>query len=260
MQKTAIIVPCFNEALRLKVKDFLDCVERNKSLYFIFVNDGSTDNTQEIINELCQSKPLQILSIHFDKNRGKAEAVRAGFLKAMEIEFINIGFWDADLSTPINEIEKFCKILESPRINLVMGSRVRLLGRNINRHIMRHYIGRVFATLVSILLRIPVYDTQCGAKLFKNTKELKYVFSRPFIVKWTFDVEILARLIMINKATGTPPLVETVVEYPLKEWSDVPGSKLKLRDFIIAPYEFFRIYLILYGPNASRHVSELMSV
>jgi len=243
MQKTAIIIPCYNEALRLNSKRYLDFTKIAPDIHFIFVDDGSTDETWKALDDLSRSCPGQIESIRLGKNSGKAEAVRRGYLKAFEGQFANIGFWDADLATPLEIIPTFCEILETPGINMVIGSRVRLLGRSIQRRAIRHYLGRLFATGASIVLGLPVYDTQCGAKIFKNCTELRMVFSRPFTVKWTFDVEILARFTMIDRSMGTTRLRHTAVEYPLEEWIDVPGSKIKAGDFLRGAYELCKIFL-----------------
>lgn len=252
MQKTAIIVPCHNEAKRLNVSAFIEETKRNSSLTFIFVNDGSTDETPKILGALCRDHPAQMWCVDLERNRGKAEAVRQGFLSALKSEFVNIGYWDADLATPLDVVGKFCEILETSGAGIVMGSRVQLLGRRIERSTTRHYLGRVFATFASWILRLPVYDTQCGAKVFKKNEDLGIIFGRPFEVNWVFDVEILARFLLIEKDRGRTPLTEYAVEYPLERWTDVPGSKIKLRDFIVGFVELFKISLILYVPGRRR--------
>src|SRR5262249_59105570 len=106
-----------------------------------------------------------------------------------------------------------------------LGSRVKLLGRTIDRRIGRHYRGRIFATLASLVLDLPVYDTQCGAKLFRTSAILAAALSRPFRSRWSFDVELLQRLVL--GFGGVPALaVREIVEEPLAVWRDVPGSKL----------------------------------
>lgn len=242
MQKTAIVVPCYNESQRLKVDEFLNYARKNKNIYFIFVDDGSTDNTLDIVKGICSSNPEQIFYVKQKKNRGKAEAVRQGFLKAMESDFKNIGFWDADLSTPLDSINRLCELLDHQKKSIAIGSRVKLLGYKIERHPLRHYLGRLFATCASYVLGLPIYDTQCGAKIFKNNSDLERVFSRPFTVRWIFDVEILARYKLIAIEKGVESLEDSVLEYPLKEWVDIQGSKLKTRDFFLAALELFKIY------------------
>lgn len=251
MQKTAIVVPCYNESLRFMGQEFADYAKDNKEVYFIFVDDGSTDDTKEKIKLLCRSNPEQILCLSFNKNRGKAEAVRHGFMKAIEMDFEHIGFWDADLSTPLQSINKFCELFDDHEITGVMGSRVKLLGRRIERRALRHYAGRIFATWASLVLGIPVYDTQCGAKVFVVNNDMKRVFSKPFKVKWTFDVEILARYKLINKDTQPNIVENTFVEYPLEQWIHVPGSKIRIRDFLVVGVELIKIFLLLRAPGVS---------
>lgn len=252
MQKTAIVVPCFNEEKRLNVEEFQSYAKSFPDVFFLFVDDCSTDDTMLVINEICKSNVNQMFSMTLEANVGKAEAVRRGFLKAIDMRsmnFENIGYWDADMATPLDTIAKLAQQLEPPEILIAFGSRVRLLNRKMERSTLRHYFGRVFATFASLVLNLPIYDTQCGAKIFRNTPELKTVFSQPFSVNWIFDVEIFARFIVLGKSTGKWTLEDSAVEYPLESWHDVSGSKLKIRDFLIAPFELFRIFIYLHFPQ-----------
>lgn len=245
MQKTAIIIPCFNEFERLASDRFLEFVQKNRSIDFIFVNDGSADQTGVLIDQLQSSSPDRFYCIHLERNLGKAGAVREGFLKAFSKEYDAVGFWDADLATPLDIIPKFCRVLESPVVHMVFGSRVKLLSHNIDRKASRHYLGRIFATLASLVLGMTIYDTQCGAKLFQNTEELRHVFSTPFTVSWIFDIEIMARFQRLSKETGATSISQTAYEYPLEQWRDVPGSKLQIKDFFRAVFELVKVALYL---------------
>lgn len=249
MGKTAIIIPCYNESERFRVKEFAAYINTNSNVYFIFVNDGSTDNTREIISGLYYSFPDRIIFIDLEKNYGKAEAVRCGILKAIEMDFENIGFFDADLSTPLCTINKLCQLLDKPEAAIVMGARVKLLGRKIERKAFRHYLGRVFAACASIVLGVPVYDTQCGAKIFKNNKDLNIIFSRPFITNWIFDVEVLARFKLLKWNESKKWIEESAIEYPLEEWIHIPGSHLKLIHYITALSDLIKICLYLHFPG-----------
>jgi dolichyl-phosphate beta-glucosyltransferase len=237
--KTAIIVPCYNEELR-----FIAFVREHAHIDFMFVDDGSTDATRLKLQELCASVPARMQLLAFDANQGKAETVRQGVISALEAGYGLIGYWDSDLSTPLDAIPRFIGLFDNQRIQLVMGSRIKLLGRRIERRALRHYIGRAFATFASIVLGLGVYDTQCGAKLFRSTEALRTVFSRPFSSRWVFDVEVLARLLALEKKGKLPADTVTngVIEYPLEEWTDIPGSKIRFVDAVRVPFDLLRIY------------------
>jgi len=245
--KIIIVVPCYNEAKRLDSDQFLSYARRNGWVSFLFVNDGSTDETATLLQRLCKELPDLLFKFDLKKNQGKSEAVRLGFLKSFQRKADFIGYWDADLSTPLEDIGRLRKILVSRRANLIMGSRVRLLGRHIERQPTRHYLGRMFATTASMILGLPVYDTQCGAKFFRVTEELKKVFSKPFVSKWVFDVEIIARFLILEKAKKAPDgtFRRNTIEYPLETWVDVRGSKIVAGDYLRAAADLARIYRLL---------------
>ena len=105
--KTVVVVPCYNEARRLPQQEFLDFAQQHDDIEFLFANDGSRDNTLEVLQQLCQQHAcLHVLDIQ--PNGGKAEAVRKGMLHAAQTMYPNyICFWDADLATPLYEIPHF---------------------------------------------------------------------------------------------------------------------------------------------------------
>ncbi|HEY5373477.1 MAG TPA: glycosyltransferase [Polyangiaceae bacterium] len=226
MQETAIVVPCYNEARRFEPESFVESALAQPALSFVFVDDGSTDGTFDVLSRAAERAPKQLSVLRLDANAGKAEAVRMGVLSAFETSAELIGFWDADLATPLYNIEEFAHILQRPSVQLAIGSRVRLLGHNVQRSGFRHYTGRVFATLAALALQLPVYDTQCGAKVFRANAAFREVFSKPFELGWSFDVEMLARFARIARRNGTLPEA-LVLEIPLREWIDAPGSKLR---------------------------------
>ena len=236
-------MPCYNEAARLDLEAFRSFAAREKAVDFLFVNDGSTDATLARLRELEADDRESFAVLDLPRNVGKAEAVRAGLCVAFKSNADYVGFWDADLATPLDEIARFGAVLERlPKIELVFGARVQLLGRTVRRSSVRHYLGRVFATAVSQVLGLPIYDTQCGAKLLRRTPELAALFAEPFAVNWTFDVEILARLIQSRRGGGLTPASEAVYELPLERWHDVAGSKVRAVDFLLAFFEIARIW------------------
>jgi dolichyl-phosphate beta-glucosyltransferase len=237
-----LVVPCFNEAARLDVAAFRGFELRSRRVVFWFVNDGSSDGTLELLRGLARERPDRVFVLELQPNRGKAEAVRQGLLAALDSGAALVGFWDADLATPLSELPRFCEVLdERPEIEIVMGSRVRLLGRQIERSALRHYLGRVFATGASLTLRLPVYDTQCGAKLLRSNSLTRELLARPFLTRWVFDVELLARYARLVRGLE-PPVERRIYELPLVRWMDVAGSKVRPWDFVRSGLELLRIW------------------
>ena len=234
--KTIVVVPCYNESKRLRQDDFLHYVEQNDDVAFLFANDGSRDNTLEVLQELT-AKHERLLMLDIQPNGGKAEAVRKGMLYAAEqYKPDYIAFWDADLATPLEEIEPMVKWADKG-YDAVMGLRLMRLGAKVKRKTMRHYLGRCFATVASMMLKLPVYDTQCGSKLFRR-EVVEAIFQEQFITRWLFDVELLARY---KQRYGVEQAIQKIYEYPLFQWEDVDGSQLKSRDFFKAPRELMKI-------------------
>ncbi|MEC7598619.1 MAG: glycosyltransferase, partial [Planctomycetota bacterium] len=185
MPETTIVVPCFNEAARLQPDAFREFVKKSPSCEFLFVDDGSQDETRSILECLEQSDGNRFQVLRLEQNQGKAEAVRQGLIRAIQGPAAYVGFWDADLATPLDAIPEFLDVFEErPDLQAVVGSRVKLLGRKIDRTAFRHYAGRIFATFASLVLGIPIYDTQCGAKLFRADAALQEVVSKRFLTTW----------------------------------------------------------------------------
>jgi glycosyltransferase involved in cell wall biosynthesis len=259
MREATIIVPCFNEAQRLDIWSFSGFALTCDRARLLLVNDGSRDETLDVLGQLERQFPAAISVLDLGENFGKAEAVRRGVLHGLADPPKYIGYWDADLATPLDSISEFCRLLDRhPEIDLVIGSRIPLLGHRIERRPARRLLGRLFARVASNVLRLPIYDTQCGAKLFRVSNETAALFAVPFTARWCFDVEILARLSRNRRAAGRRPLAESIYEFPLESWRDVPGSKLKPRDFVVAIAEMSRIcWRYWFHPTAPQSESPL---
>jgi len=240
MATCIIVVPCYNEADRLKVSEFRRYLAECPDVSLLFVNDGSTDSTLRVLQELQKEMPRQISVLDLERNSGKGEAVRNGLLSAIRNGASCVGFWDADLATPLSAIGDLqAVLLADPEVDVVLGARVKLLGRNIDRRAARHYLGRAFATCAALVLGLEVYDTQCGAKLFRVTPDLENVLARPFCSRWIFDVELIARFLKLR--TSDPDAKNKIYEFPLYSWRDVPGSKIRLRDFFRSAMDLYKI-------------------
>jgi glycosyltransferase involved in cell wall biosynthesis len=212
---------------------------------WIFVNDGSTDDTQRVIHEFATQPNAQALEL--TKNSGKAEAVRQGLLHALNARTNTdptnwVGFIDADTSFSPEEIPRFLQLAESlssnkSQIEAIWAARVALLGRDIHRTAFRHYVGRVLATAMNATVSQLPYDSQAGFKLFKNSPILTRSLSKPFKTRWLFDIELLQRWQAI---TGKPMLIW---EEPLNYWHHTEGSHVSAADSI----QILKEIAFLYG-------------
>lgn len=239
---TVIVVPCYNEAVRLPQAEFAAYAERSPRVRFLFVDDGSRDDTGAMLERLAEAHERSMSVLRLERNQGKAGAVRAGVLAAFDLGPKYVGYWDADLATPLSVVDELIAIADArPELLLVLAARVRLLGRDVSRSSVRHFAGRVFATAASLTIPLPVYDTQCGAKLLRVCPETRAAFAEPFISRWVFDVELLARL---RVAIGTSQALERrLYEHPLAQWIEVGDSRLKPIDLPRAAIDLARIYL-----------------
>jgi dolichyl-phosphate beta-glucosyltransferase len=234
-----LVIPCYNEADRLDQNTFVEFSKQNPDVHFLFVNDGSTDTTANIIASMMMLAGNRMKLLDLPENSGKAEAVRSGVLQALAVEPAGyVGYWDADLATPLAAIHDLMEAaLTVPTRRFVCGSRILRMGARIERRWLRHYFGRIVATAASNVLDLPFYDTQCGAKLIEKDLAAQ-IFGQPFISRWLFDLELIARII---ETLGRPEACGTIYEVPLTEWKDVGESRIKLSYLPRIPYELFRI-------------------
>jgi dolichyl-phosphate beta-glucosyltransferase len=272
---TVVVVPCYNEALRFDTGAFRAGVGALDDVQLMLVDDGSTDQTADVLRRFRDAEPERADVLVLETNMGKAEAVRRGVNRAFESGAEFVGYWDADLATPLDQIQPFREVLISrPELLAVLGSRIKRLGANIDRNPGRHLAGRLFATLASLVLGLPVYDTQCGAKLFRVSDPVRRAFDAPFLTRWLFDVEILASLTRGGPGAGRGAArgaaggsggssergveraaaggaergaacraaLGALYEIPLPYWRDEPGSKLGAGHMLAVPVDLLRIY------------------
>jgi glycosyltransferase involved in cell wall biosynthesis len=238
-----LVVPCFNEERRLHPEAFVAFAASRPEVRLQFVDDGSTDGTPAILEGIRAAAPAPVDLVRLPANQGKAAAVREGTLAGLRLAPQLIGFWDADLSTPLAAVDDFLAFAAArPEIDIILGSRVMLMGRDIRREAWRHYLGRVFATGVSLSLGLPVYDTQCGAKVLRANEAVAALFAAPFHSPWIFDVELLARYLALPAAPGEPARRDRIYELAVPVWHHVPGSKLRTADFLRAAFELLYIH------------------
>jgi dolichyl-phosphate beta-glucosyltransferase len=253
MRHVRLVFPCYNEEKRLDRARFLAMAQQGMPM--LLVDDGSTDGTRALLHAIAdgarvagraqktaQGTNVDVDVLALDRNGGKAEAVRQGMLRAIEAGATIVAYADSDLATPPEEIIRLVEIAEESDAQVVMGSRVARAGAQIERSVKRHVLGRVWASAASLILRARFYDTQCGAKVFKVTPTLRAVLSRPFISRWGFDVEFIARL-LAGEGDAPPLREEDFLEVPLRRWTDVKGSKLGFAAMARAAIDLGRIEL-----------------
>ncbi len=187
--QVSIVIPAFNERLRIgaTLDRVLLCIaERSWDAEVLVVDDGSTDETTEIVRSYMATHDRLHL-IENPGNRGKGYSVRNGLLQAAGDIVL---FTDADLSAPIEEAELLIRAINQGA-DVAIGSR--WLDRNRQtRHqpIYRRFFGRCFNTFTRLLMNLPYADTQCGFKAFRR-EAAQVIFRLQRIERWGFDPEIL---------------------------------------------------------------------
>jgi glycosyltransferase involved in cell wall biosynthesis len=235
----SIVIPCYNEESRLDMQAFLTFLKSQERVQLLFVDDGSTDGTKDMLEQGVKHSAGRAKLVHSATNQGKGEAVRQGIRASLAEPGHYVGYWDADLATPLSDIIQFLEIIENlPEIRFVCGSRVQRLGATIARHWYRHYPGRLIATGISLVLGLPIYDTQCGAKLIERGLA-EQIFAEPFSSRWLFDVELFARVISL---VGKREAMQMIHEQPLSRWTDVGESKISVSYLPRIPVELVQIY------------------
>jgi CheY-like chemotaxis protein len=224
-----VVVPCYNEEERLLSAEFKDFAHKNLGYHLCFVNDGSTDKTLEVLEQLKKGSESNISIYNCEQNGGKAEAVRQGMLHLAKDEQLDyIGFLDADLSTDFRDFDDLVETLDQSNFKIVSGSRMSRMGADITKESARKIISMTINLIIRTILRMPFNDTQCGAKVMDRSV-VPMLFNKPFITKWLFDVEMFIRM---RKHYGKTEAKKLICEQPLKRWIHADGSKLSMKDSV----------------------------
>lgn len=216
-----IIIPCFNEEKRFDQEHFRNLL-KIENVSWIFVNDGSTDGTQTLLDSFCKRYGAKLIQLTL--NQGKSEAIRSGLISAHRWfpEAVWFGYLDADGAFDVADIAKLQKIAsqDSHDADAYFSSRVKLSGRKIIRKSYRHAIGRVIVTYFSFFVEGLPYDTQTGYKLFKASEMFSQSIQTKFKTKWFIDIELIIRMSKINTK------LINIWEEPVSSWCDISGSKI----------------------------------
>lgn len=233
-----LVIPAYEESLRLPqyLEELLSQIQSCElTISILIVDDGSSRKEQEFLQDFIKKKSVQYSYLKepvlLPQNKGKGNAIYTGWKANLDFDYL--AFVDADGSISAKEVVRVMKYfseLKRPKPCFI-GSRIKMLGRKIERHLFRHLIGRIYATLVSNLFALEVYDSQCGFKIVPSQafKEIKDQVTES---GFCFDVELLVLL----RNSG-----QTLIEVPI-DWFDEKGSKVSpLKDGILMFFQLIRL-------------------
>jgi dolichyl-phosphate beta-glucosyltransferase len=211
-----LVIPAYNEGRRLP--NYLPrlceaLVATSHSWRITVVDDGSRESESAQMLACVQRTGSRVGFHRLPVNQGKGAAVYSAWNLDGESEWLAL--LDADGSIPPYEVVRVLGILSPDGPDAFFCSRCKILGRTVQRSWLRHVGGRIFATFVSTITGIPVYDSQCGFKVVRR-KCYEAIKGRLHEKRFAFDVELLVALIGAGAR---------VIEYPI-DWFDVPGSKV----------------------------------
>ncbi len=235
--KNVIVIPCYNEADRLKFEIFQNFINSHKDYILCFVNDGSKDQTLHQLQKFAAHQNNRVKVYDMPKNGGKSEAVKCGINFMLDnFQIKSIGFLDADLATGFDDYKKLTNHLISKNQKMVFGSRKVESNGQIKRSKFRLFASKMIGMVISLIIGLPVKDSQCGAKVFAPMTA-KYVFKRSFLSRWLFDVEMFIRIKNLYQKTTMNFIQEIAVE----NWEEVEGSHITLSDSLKFPKELLEI-------------------
>lgn len=245
----SIVIPAYNEGRRLPatllaIARYLYADTRFSAHEIIIVDDGSSDDTQDIARRFADEQP-NVRVLGDEGNNGKGWALRRGIL-ASRGEYILCT--DADLSTPIEEVGKLVRPLEEAGVDIAIGSR-KVAGSDSIQPIYRQILSFAGNSLIRVVLQLPFKDTQCGFKLYKREAALR-LFKNLQLHRFSFDFEILSTA----KKLGM-----TVAEVGVR-WKHSDYSTVRTRDVVQSFFDVFRIRFGLTEPGPSRQLLRFMTV
>ena len=235
--KILVIIPCYNEYERLKLKYFKQHLDSNKNHLFLFVDDGSSDGTIKKLNGLKIENPNQINVYALTKNKGKGRAIREAVINYCQYQNVDyVGFIDADLAIPLSQINKLYDSIKKSNKKIAITSRNKVSGvikYKENPSFFRKTLSKISNLVIRNLFSINVTDTQCGCKLFSK-EIIKELYDKPFISSWLFDLEILLRY---NKLNFSP-----VQEVQLDRLNENSSSQFTKKDLFKLGIETIKIF------------------
>jgi dolichyl-phosphate beta-glucosyltransferase len=218
--RVCIVIPFYNESKRLGDLSYLESLELCGNIDFLYVDDGSTDDTLYKLSSKFPNKKI----ITYEKNRGKGGAIREGLLYSIDKGYDVVGYLDSDGAFTSFDVERIARIAkdiftEKDNTNMVIASRIKTGSNNIERTMIRsiasYFVKKNLIWSLRNVKKIPT-DTQSGFKLIRVTDSLNSFLLKDFKTKWFFDVEIMIGM-------GYFGFIDEVT---LDSWRDVKKSNL----------------------------------
>lgn len=232
----AVVIPCYNEEQRIQSSKFVSLVT-NYNCHLFFVDDGSLDGTVGKIMSL----PIPKSSFHLvslESNVGKAEAILQGISHALRNGYDYVGLYDADGAINPKDLGFAFSLIETNEdVSVVSGARILLAGNEVTRKPNRRWAGRIIATVVSLMLKIQIYDPQSPCKVYKAS-ELKKLSGLQLRTRWFVDAELLFAIKCL------PPTKKWLLEFPVTNWEDVDGSNISLKSVRVVLRDLFNLLKI----------------
>lgn len=227
----SIVIPIFNEKNIIKknlkeVEEYLNvkCIEYE----IVLVNDGSNDGTKQIVEEYIKNR-TNIKLLNNNYNIGKGAAIKKGVLNSSKNYIL---FMDADLSTPIGEVDKFIDLLNGDNDILIGIRNSHISEAKIERPLIRKIISRLYNIIVNFLFNLQLYDVSCGFKCFSFSSS-RILFKKQLIGGWNFDVEIM---LMARKKKLR------IKEIPVSWTNHLPSRVNIIKDSICSLVNIAKIY------------------
>ena len=237
-----MVVPCFNEEDRYD-ENYWSELFKIPEIDWLFVNDGSTDETKKILDGLQINRNVR--SINLAKNVGKGEAIREGYLNILNItgpKPVLLGQIDFDSSYEAEDILRLIEIgkirIRMNKFDSIWGARVQLAGRRLQRKKYINYLSKIIILILRGFIRNLPYDPQTSFKLYNINHNQKEIFTDPFKTRWFFDIELYLRLKKMNKELK-------IWEEPIEFVRDVDNSRINSREAYRIFRDLFKIIQIL---------------
>lgn len=216
--RVGLVVPLVASLGELDREGFTAALERVPDLELVIT--GTADQRARLepgLSAWLAAQP-RVRFVELSGSRAESALVQAGMVRVLGEGYPFVGYWAPDCEVDPTLVVEWRRRLEQEGALLIFGSRLRLVQSKPPGSWLRHYAGRVHASIVSLVLRLGIYDTDCCAKLFRNTEVTRAVFADPFETSVCFDVELFVRLLAQAAARPELDIGRDCIEAPVQTW------------------------------------------